>query len=87
MFLSDSKLAHSARAAPTRDFVIFLGGNSCIARAPRAHVGLTVYSPWIQIPDVAIAISIARRDHRKSKFGLRQAIELIELYVVTKSKL
>ena len=35
-------------------------------------------------PDVSAASS--RRDHRKSKFGLRHAIKLIELYGVTKSE-
>ena len=33
-----------------------------------------------------VATSIARPDHRKSKFGLRHAIKLIELYCVTKSE-
>ena len=46
--------------------------NSCFARAPRGRAGLTVYPPRIQIRDVAA--SIARPDHRKSKFGLRHAI-------------
>jgi hypothetical protein len=57
---------------------------SCIARAGRARVGLTVYSPWIQIREVAA--SIARPNHRKSKFELRHAIKLNLLYWVTKSK-
>ena len=35
-------------------------------------------------PDVAAASS--RRHHRKSKFGLRHAIKLIELYCMTKSE-
>jgi hypothetical protein len=51
---------------------------SRIARAWRAHAGLTVYPPWIHIAD--FAIFLARRDHRKSKFGLRiYDIKLIEL--------
>ena len=33
-----------------------------------------------------VIIAIARRDHRKSKFGLRQATKLNELYGVTKSE-
>jgi hypothetical protein len=33
-----------------------------------------------------VAAARARRDHRKSKFGLRHAIKLIELYGVTKSE-
>ena len=33
-----------------------------------------------------VATPIARRDHRKLKFGLRHAIKLIELYCVTKSE-
>ena len=37
--------------------------------------------PW---PDVAT--SLARWDHRKSKFGLRHDIKLIEIYVMTKSE-
>jgi hypothetical protein len=48
--------------------------NSCIARARRGLAGLTVYPPRIQIRDVAPFRS--RRDHRKSKFGLRHRIKL-----------
>ena len=33
-----------------------------------------------------IASPLARRDHRKSKFGLRHGIKLIELYAMTKSE-
>ena len=33
-----------------------------------------------------IAASLARRDHGKSKFGLRHDIKLIEFYLMTKSK-
>ena len=40
---------------------------------------------WIRILDVVT--HIARRDHQKSTFGLRHAINLIELYCMTKSKL
>jgi hypothetical protein len=51
------------------------------------------YSEYLQLyckvernetPDVAS--SIVRRDHRKSKFGLRHHIKLIELYTVTTSE-
>jgi hypothetical protein len=34
----------------------------------------------------SLRMTIARRDHRKSKFGLRHRIKLIELYTVTKSE-
>ena len=54
------------------------------SRARRARAGLTVYPPWIQIRDVVIASS--RSCDRKSKFGLRHAIKLIELYCMTKSE-
>ena len=37
-----------------------------------------------ETPDVAL--SLAWRDHRKSKFGLRHRIKLIQLYTVTKSE-
>ena len=33
-----------------------------------------------------VFIALARRDHRKSKFGLRHSIKLIELYCMTKSE-
>ena len=33
-----------------------------------------------------VAAPLARRHHRKSKFGLRHDIKLIELYVMTKSE-
>jgi hypothetical protein len=56
------------RSVRARDFVIFREKNSCIARARRGRPGLTVYPPRIQIRDVSLPI--ARRDHRKSKFGL-----------------
>ena len=76
------------RIRPTRrlraGFRKFSGKKSCIARARRGRARLTVYPPRIQIRDVAI--SIARRDHRKSKFGLRHAIKLTESYGVTKSE-
>jgi hypothetical protein len=54
------------------------------ARPRRARAGLTVNPPWIQITDGAM--SLARRDQRKSKFGLRQGIKLIELYALTESE-
>jgi hypothetical protein len=72
--LSGRKLAQSARAARARDFVNFREKKSCNARTRRARAGLTVYPPWIQIRDVATYRS--RRDHRKSKFGLRHDIKL-----------
>jgi hypothetical protein len=50
-------------------FVNFRRKKSCTARARCARVGLTVYPPWIQIPDVAAASS--QSCDRKSKFGLR----------------
>jgi hypothetical protein len=74
--LTGTEPAHSARAARARDFVNFL--HACSSRgAPRA--GLPVYPP---LGDVAPSRS--RRDHRKSKFDLRHAIKLIELYCMTK---
>ena len=33
-----------------------------------------------------VVIAPARRDHRKSKFGLRHGLKLIELYAMTKSE-
>ena len=39
---------------------------------------------WNKTPDVAP--SIARLDHRKSKFGLRHVVKLTELYYMTKSE-
>ena len=81
--LTGRELAHRARAAVARGISYkFSGGKSCIARARRARAGLTFYPPWIQIADVAP--SLARRDHRKSEFGLHQVIKLIELYALTK---
>ena len=62
------------RGSRARDFINFRGGNPYIACAGRASAGLTVYPPWIQIRDVAA--SLARRDHRKSKFGLRHDMKL-----------
>ena len=76
--------ASDPRGGYARDFVNFREKNSCIPRARRGRARETVYPPRIQIRDVAARI--ARPDHRKSKFGLRHAIKLIELYGVTKSK-
>ena len=72
--LTETKLAHLARAAVVRGISKIFEKNSCIARPRRGRAGLTVYPPRIQITDVAM--SIARPDHRKSKFGLRHAIKL-----------
>jgi hypothetical protein len=58
--------------------------NSCIARARRGRTRLTVYPPWIQIADVSAATS--QSYDRKSKFRLRHAIKLSQLYGVTKSE-
>ena len=57
--------AHRARGARGQDFVNFL--HACSPRGAR-HAGLTVYPPLGHV-----ASSLARRDHRKSKFGLRHA--------------
>jgi hypothetical protein len=66
------------RGGRARDFVnLQQQKKSCIPRARRPLAGLTVYPPQIQIRDVAIPL--ARRDHRKSKFGLRHAIKLNNL--------
>jgi hypothetical protein len=43
--LGDRKSPHSARAAPAWDSINFREFSPCIARARRAHVGLTVYPP------------------------------------------
>ena len=69
------ELAHVARAGACAGFHKFSKKKFHASRARRAHVGLTVYPPWIQIRDVAPSRS--RRDHRKSKFGLRHDIKLI----------
>ena len=45
---------------------------------PARPWGLTVYPPWIQIRDVAAAIS--QSCDRKSKFGLRHVVKLILAY-------
>ena len=50
----------------------------CIARTGRTHAGWTVYPPWIQIADIAIAGS--QSCDRKSKFGLRHAKNSIALW-------
>jgi hypothetical protein len=83
--LSGRELAHHARAAVARGISTqFEEKNPCIARARRARVGLTVFPHWIQIRDVAAAIS--QSCDRKSKFGLRHDITLSQLYVMTKSE-
>jgi hypothetical protein len=75
------------RGVIARDFVIFRGKISCIARARHARAGLTVYPPWIQIRDVAAPSSRSGSCDRKSKFGLRHAIKLIDpVYCMTKSE-
>ena len=78
----DKTGASGPRGGCARDFVNFRGKNSCIARARRARAA--VYRPWIRIPDVAATSS--QSCDRKSKFGLRHAIKLIELYYMTKSE-
>ena len=55
-------------------------GSHRLNLAPR----LTVYPPRIQIADVAISSS--QSCDRKSKFGLRHAINLNQLYCMTKSE-
>ena len=55
-------------------------GQSVIRRTPLEYC-------WVeQNKTLYIVMSLARRDHRKSKFGLRHDISLILLYVMTKSK-
>ena len=54
------------------------------SHARRARGSLTVHPPWIQIRDVSAARS--RSCDRKSKFGLRHAIKLNQLYCMTKSE-
>ena len=76
--------ASGPRGGCARDFVNFRGKNSCIARARRGRARKTVYPPMIQIADVVIDSS--QSCDRKSKFGLRHAIKLIEIYGVTKSE-
>jgi hypothetical protein len=82
--LTETELAHRANAATQAGFRKFSKKISCIARSRRACAGLTVYPPRIQIADVEAASS--QSCDRKSKFGLRHAIELIELYCMTKSE-
>jgi hypothetical protein len=82
--LSGRELTHHARAAVARDLVNFRKKKFMHRRARRARAGLTVYPPWIQIRDVAAAR--AQSYDRKSKFGLRHGIKLIELYAMTKSE-
>ena len=81
--LTSTEPANSACAARARDLVIFL--HACSLRGAR-RAGLTVYPP---LGDVAAPL--ARRDHRKSKFGLRtsscnKAHLIIELYCMTGSE-
>ena len=80
----DKTGASGPRGGCARDFVDFRKNNLCIAHARCGRAGLTVYPPRIQIRDVAAPL--ARRDHRKSEFGLRHAIKLNQLYCVTKSE-
>jgi hypothetical protein len=47
---------------------------------------LTTYCKVERNGTADVATPIARRDHRKSKIGLRHRIKLIELYTVTKSE-
>jgi hypothetical protein len=78
VYLTGKKPVHSSpRGARARDFVNFL--HACSPRG--ARVRLTVYPP---LGDVAAASS--RSCDRKSKFGLRHAIKLMELYCVTESE-
>ena len=74
----DKTGASGPRGGCARDFVNFRKKIHA-SRARRGRAGLTVYPPRVQIRDVAS--SIARPDHRKSKFKLRHDIKLIELYV------
>jgi hypothetical protein len=46
----------------------------------------TVYCKLEKNKTRDVASSRSRRDHRKSKFGLRDDIKLIELYFMTKSE-
>jgi hypothetical protein len=55
----------------------------------RVHVGIRILLEYCKVeqnktPDIATPSS--RRDHRKSKFGPRHGVKLIELYGVTKSE-
>ena len=76
--------ASDPRGGFARDFVNFRRKKNHAARARRGRARETVYPPRIRIPDVAAAGS--QSCDRKSKFGLRHAIKLIELYCMTKSE-
>ena len=77
--------ASDPRGGFARDFVNFRGKKIMhAARARRGRARETVYPPWIRFRDVAAPL--AQPDHRKSNFGLRHDIKLIELYVMTKSE-
>jgi hypothetical protein len=54
------------------------------SRAHGAPAGVRQFTLWIQIADVAPART--QSCDRKSKFGLRYRIKLIDLYTVTKSE-
>ena len=73
--LSGKKLAHSVpRGLNARDFVSFRGKKFMYRarRVPARVSHFTLQSP----PRRDVTISLAHRDHRKSKFGLRHGIKL-----------
>jgi hypothetical protein len=61
---------------------VFRKFSFCMARTRRAGTGLTFYPPFREVVTAS-----ARRDHRKSKFGLRYHIKLIELHSLVHSSL
>jgi hypothetical protein len=73
----------SPAQARARDFINFRKKIPCIARAarPRGFDSLPSLDP-----DPGRCPSRSRRDHRKSKFGLRQGIKLDLVYALTKSE-
>jgi hypothetical protein len=65
---------HRARAARPRAF------DNLSSQDPNGDVAARILNL------VHVLLVVARRDHRKSKFGLRHDTNLIELYVMTKSE-
>jgi hypothetical protein len=58
----------------------------CAVQACNSYVQLYTVNEVERNKTVNVAATSSWRDHRKSKFGLRHAIKLIELYGVTKSE-
>ena len=49
-----------------------------------SNIGKNEYTRGTQAPSGDIAMDVPQSGHRKSKFGLRHALKLDELYYMTK---